>query len=131
MEFTAATLITFVKQIGDWGSGILKHQSNKKKEYIEALYSVLDALTITRSYLSYQKRTGERDRDKEEALSMLWNSASKGLRAVEAHDLADKCSLKGFYWADPEDWSDDDYPDAEIEVEKVFHDTQSLLDNIK
>ena len=65
-------------------------------------------------------RSGNRDEQKEEVISKLWNSASKDLRKINEHKLADKCSLKGYYWASPEEWDNNESNDAEIEVNQVL-----------
>jgi hypothetical protein len=88
---------------------------------------VQDALTITRSYIAHRERGNERDFDKEEALSRLWNSASRDLYKVGEYALADKCGLKGYFWGSPDSWKDTNYPNAGIEVDKVFNDVCALL----
>ena len=127
MEITSASLISLSKLLGDWVSRITNRLGARKREYISALSSVQDALTITRSYIAHLDRGNPRDYDKEEALSKLWNSASNGLFAVGESELGEKCSLKGYYWASPNSWKDSEYSDAEIEVNKVFNDVQRLL----
>ena len=127
MDITAGSLIGMAKLIGEWIKSGVSSSSANKYDLFEALHSVQDALTVTRSCISRMNRSGERDWAKEEVISKLWNSASKDLRKVDEHALADKCSLKGYYWASPENWNNDETKDAEIEVTQVFNDVQTLL----
>lgn len=127
MEITAALLIDFSTLLGKWVSGITKNIEAQKQKYVEVLSSVLDALTITRSYIAHLNRGNPREYDREEILSKLWNSASKELYNIGENDLANKCGLKGYYWAAPDSWKGTEYSNAEIEVNKVFNDVQKLL----
>jgi hypothetical protein len=131
MDITSESLIDLFKLLGSWVAEIANKLGVKKRENIEALSSVQDALTVTRSYIASLNRKNQRDYDKEKALSLLWNSASNGLYKVGQYELAQKCSLKGYYWASPDSWKDSDYPDAEIEVDKVFNDVQNILNKLK
>ncbi len=42
-------------------------------------------------------------------------------------DLADRCFLKGDYWANPDIWSDQEIREARIEIDRVFKEARALL----
>ncbi len=56
MEITSSSLIDLSRLLGEWIVGIANKLGAKKREYIDTLSSVNNALTITRSYVAHLNR---------------------------------------------------------------------------
>jgi hypothetical protein len=67
-----------------------------------------------------------RDDEREAGLSRLWTQAALKLREVNP-ELADRCALKGSYWASPEQWVGKDVCRAHIEINQMFKAARRLL----
>jgi hypothetical protein len=50
---------------------------------------------------------GEKSIEKQEELSMLWTELSFELKDLGLTKLADRCNMKGKYWADPTEFDAD------------------------
>lgn len=106
----------------------------KERRALKALYVALNETVLyfrrlDRPHLARSKKERlefQRDIKTEEALSRLWMDASIELRPIN-HDLAERCFLKGQYWADRDGWSDEDGEKTNIKLEKLLEDARALL----
>ncbi len=99
----------------------------REEEHLtQALNALYVALSETKLYIVSRKRTGKADRQKEEDLSRLWVQASIPMRYID-QDLADRCMLKGDYWADPGEWNDERIEESRIEIGRVFAEARELI----
>ena len=111
-----------------------QERGDRERRAIKALYVALNETVLyfrrlDRPYLAQsrkQKRKFQRNIKSEEAISRLWMEASVELRDI-APDLAERCFLKGQYWADRDGWSDDDVRKSNIKLDKVLEDAKALM----
>lgn len=92
------TIITHVKK---WVTNLLRAKSERKKQSKEALRAVIRAVRETTIYLRNLREGGQKSIDRERELSLLWTELSFKLEDLGLKKLANRCSLKGRYWADP------------------------------
>lgn len=99
----ATLVLTIFKEMRDWILGIDKAQLEHNKENKTALKSIYIALGETKSYFADRKEE-DRNRERERQISRLWFEASVELKNID-QQLAERCFLKGDYWANPENWN--------------------------
>lgn len=92
------TIITHVKK---WVTNLIRAKSERKKQSKEALRAVIRAVRETTIYLRNLREGGQKSIDRERELSLLWTELSFRLEDLGLKKLANRCSLKGRYWADP------------------------------
>lgn len=92
------TIITHVKK---WVTNLLRAKSERKKQSKEALRAVIRAIRETTIYLRDLREGGQKSIDRERELSFLWTELSFKLEDLGLKKLANRCDLKGRYWADP------------------------------
>ncbi|HTA59652.1 MAG TPA: hypothetical protein VK805_15935 [Candidatus Baltobacteraceae bacterium] len=111
-------------------------RGERERRAIKALYIALNETNLyfrrlDRPHLARSKQERkefQRNIRAEEALSRLWIEASVELRDINP-DLADRCFLKGTFWADRDQWSDEDVQRANITLQKVVRDARAFLRN--
>lgn len=92
------TIITHIKK---WVTNLLRAKSERKKQSKEALRAVIKAVRETTIYLRNLRVGNQKSLEKERELSLLWTELSFKLEDLGLKKLANRCSLKGRYWADP------------------------------
>lgn len=95
-----------------------EREDKRTQQLTEGIDALVEALMETRLYYGTYRQTLIRDRKREEKLSRIWVKTSNKLRRVD-EDLADRCNMKGQYWADPQTWTDNEYASAIISIENV------------
>ncbi|MGJ0429347.1 hypothetical protein [Methylobacter sp.] len=118
--------------------GLLRREQlergERERRAIKALYVALNETVLyfrrlDRPYLARtkkQKMEFERNIQTEEALSRLWMEASVELRNIDPA-LAERCFFKDQYWADRDDWSEEDVRKANIKLGEVLENAKSLM----
>jgi hypothetical protein len=101
------------------------HRRVMQQENVRAIEALLRALNETEIYFGTARSLG-RDRSREEALSRLWNEASRLLRPVDA-DLATRCDTKGQYWADPVGWNREQLIASRVSIADMREGLNELL----
>ena len=129
-------IIGIADSLRAWFEALRGQHRAKREDEKAALRALYTALNETRIYLgiisrpSFSRIEGsqraERNEETEARISRLWTEASVSLRDVD-RDLAERCLLKGDYWANPEAWSKRDISRARIGLNRVFRDAQKLL----
>jgi len=95
---------------------VLKEGKANKEHINSQQYEFLRvASKAVRQTLSYIKDENKRDTKTEEELSELWANVALAARPFDS-DLAERCYLKGNYWANPNSWSDEEIKNAGIEI---------------
>ena len=84
------------------------------------------ALNEPRIYLGGLEQRKPRNPDTEATLSRLWTTASTKIREID-RSWAMRCFQKGDYWANPDNWTEDDVKKAGIGINEVFEKAQDLL----
>lgn len=134
LELTA--IIGITNALHGWFGTLSGQQRVRREDEKTALRSLYAALNETRIYIGRLSRPSmsgikksqsvDRNEEIEARISRLWTEASISLRDLD-HDLAERCMLKGDYWANPETWSEQDIARARIGINRVFKDAQKLL----
>lgn len=131
----SSLLLKAADSLLDWFGLLRKEQvarDEKERRAIKALYVVLNETLLhfrrlgrPRLARSKKERTHfKRDIQTEEHLSRLWMDASVELRQID-RDLAERCFLKGTYWADRDGWSESAKQTSRLN--KVLKDSRALL----
>jgi len=92
------TIITHVKK---WITNLSRAKSERKRQSKEALRAVIKAVRETTIYLRSLREGAKKSINKEKDLSLLWTELSFRVEDIGLKKLANRCSLKGRYWADP------------------------------
>jgi len=133
-----STILAALTQIRQWFESLRTHNTYRDERYQEALGSLYTALNETRIYIGWLDRgrygkalsvnnpPAQRNEETEAKLSRLWTTAALKLRNID-HELAERCMLKGDYWANPEAWSEDKIKRARIQIDSVFREARKLL----
>ena len=134
--FELQTIIGIANALHGWFGTLSGQQRERREDEKAALRSLYAALNETRIYIGKLSRPSvlrigesqnvKRNEEIEARISRLWTEASVSLRDLD-HDLAERCMLKGDYWANPEVWSEQDIARARIGISRVFKDAQKLL----
>ena len=112
MKWIFQELRFWVQKFGEW---------NRKPEEEEeaALTALLDALNETTIYLGrIQVDLNASTREDEERLSRLWRAAAQKVRNYNP-ELAQRCNMKGAYWADRYRWSDEEIDEMQISIKEI------------
>jgi hypothetical protein len=91
-----------------------------------AVECILRAVNETKIYVAFLARGKARDETREEALSRHWTDTAAAMRGID-DDLAQRCRLKGHYWADPDHWSAKRLEEARIGLTQVALDADAVL----
>ncbi|HEY0549257.1 MAG TPA: hypothetical protein VGF13_06610 [Verrucomicrobiae bacterium] len=112
-------IIALLRQIGNM-------QQRDEQQRNLALMAVLTAANQTRGYIAATQRGKPQDIEREHALSNLWETCSFALQPFD-FDVSRRCRLKGEYWRDPDQWSEEDIAETRIGLERVAREAEYLL----
>ncbi|XOV77593.1 MAG: hypothetical protein ACFHVJ_11595 [Aestuariibacter sp.] len=102
IELTTKEWISLASHIKKWITNLKRAKTQRKNQSKKALRDVIKASQQTTIYLRMIRETGDKSLDREAELAMLWTDLSFELEDINLLALAQKCRLKGKYWADPE-----------------------------
>jgi hypothetical protein len=112
MKWVFQELRFWVEKFSEWGR-------KPEEEEEAALTAFLDALNETTIYLGrIQIVLDASTREDEERLSRLWREAAQKVRKYNP-ELAQRCSMKGAYWADRYRWSDEEIHEMQISIKEI------------
>lgn len=130
--------IWFLKGVSEslrkWVELAIRESKSFSEEEKGALKAFYMAVNETRIYVANLERSGHkklqdndrRDYQEEARLSRLWTATSERITPFNV-ELADRCFLKGDYWAAPELWSSEHVEEAKIELERMFQIARKLI----
>jgi hypothetical protein len=118
--------ISLVPEIGGWIRGFKKKRVRLDERNRKAADALLRALNETEIYLGGVKRGQPQAPEREDTLSRAWTEAAACLHSIDA-DLAQRCRLKGKFWADPDGWTVEQLEKARIGINQVSEDMNGLL----
>jgi hypothetical protein len=118
-------VLTIFKEFRDWLLGIDKANLEHNKEDKTALKSIYKALSETKSYFT-DRKTMPINRERERQISNLWFDSSSELKNID-QELAVKCFLKGDFWADPDNWKQEDGVKINISIDEMTKLAKELL----
>ena len=100
-----------------------------KRAVADALSSAVAIAHRKIQYIAQQRRTEQRDLDKEVALSIGWSDAGLKLATLPEpqSELADRYFRKADYWAYPEAWTDERIDAARIRLEEIAQESRTVL----
>lgn len=101
VELGVSEWLTIITHVKKWVTNLLRAKSERKKQSKEALRAVIKAVRETTIYLRNLREGGQKSIEKERDLSLLWTELSFKIEDLSLKKLANRCSLKGRYWADP------------------------------
>lgn len=120
MTLSPEDLWKLLKHVKTWLINLERASETRKKESVDALRAVLNAVRETESYLRRLRSEG-RDQNKEDVLSTLWTELSYKLNDLGLEKLEKKCFMKGKYWADRDKYSDEYFEKYGISLELIEH----------
>ncbi len=91
------------------------NKEHTNKQHLEFLKVASKAVRRT---LSYIRDENKRNTKIEEELSDLWADVAVAAQPFDP-DLANRCYIKGNYWANPDKWQVDKVEEAGIEIERI------------
>ena len=103
----------------------------RKAESRKALQDVIRAIRQTKVYTRELVSKEARNFAKEEKLSLLWTNLSFELERLGLEALAKRCRIKGHYWADPDQFTEDFLKKAKVRLEDMEKQARKLLNDIK
>lgn len=117
-----------------WAEMIIRENKEFDQQEKDALTAFYMAVNETRLYLGSIDRNElkklqdneRRDYEEETRLSRLWTVASEKIAPFNT-DLADRCFLKGDYWAAPDSWTSEQVNAAKIEIKRMFETARKLI----
>lgn len=124
IELGVSEWLTIITHVKKWVTNLLRAKSERKKQSKEALRAVIKAIRETTIYLRKLREGGQKSIEKERDLSLLWTELSFKLEDLGLKKLANRCSLKGRYWADPAAFNKAFLSQADIrlsEIEKLAY----------
>lgn len=130
MTLSPEDLWKLLKHVKTWLINLERASETRKKESVEALRAVLNAVRETESYLRRLRSEG-RDQNKEDVLSTLWTELSYKLNDLGLKKLEKKCFMKGKYWADRDKYSDEYFEKYGISLELIEHIVKKHLKEIE
>lgn len=101
VELGVSEWLTIITHVKKWVTNLLRAKSERKEQSKKALRAVTKAVRETTIYLRDLREGGQKSIDRERELSLLWTELSFKLEDLGLKKLANRCSLKGRYWADP------------------------------
>ncbi len=132
--FDLGIISSISKAANGWFESLGKRRNRLNEQEIEAIKAFYEAVNETRIYVNKLNKPDssknndifQGDKVEEEKLSKLWTTASYKIHNF-SKDLAKRCLIKGDYWTNPDDWSDNDVIKKRIEIDRMFADAQKLI----
>ena len=131
VELGVSEWLTIITHVKKWVTNLLRAKSERKKQSKEALRAVIRAVRETTIYLRDLREGGQKSIKKERELSLLWTELSFKLDDLGLKKLANRCSLKGRYWADPAAFDKAFLNRADIRLSEIEQHAYSILKELK
>lgn len=119
-------LVSVFQHVITWLKLASDEKQRHSEDYKKALLSVYFAANETKIYVATVKRRHKPDTRREAELSRLWTQAAVEIREL-GPVLAQKCLLRGDYWADPTAWTEQELEQAKISLKEIFERSRGLL----
>lgn len=128
---TSVSLWELVKHAGRWVTNLKRAGAERKQESVNALRQVILAAQRTSVYIRQLNDTGERDHHQEMDLSVLWAELGFQLEDLKLEELAQRCRMKGTYWADPENMDADVLRKADVGLARMQELANKVLSDVR
>ncbi|WP_347369079.1 MULTISPECIES: hypothetical protein [Vibrio] len=118
------------KHAGSWLVNLKRAKDSRKKQSVAAIRKVITSSRKTAIYMRQLNLNGKRDIEKEGELAMLWTELGFELEDLGVKKLAERCSIKGKHWENPQE-SDKKYMQkADVSLERMEKIAKELLAEI-
>jgi hypothetical protein len=121
-------LITHVKQ---WVSNLRRAKRERKEASKEALRAVIVAVRATTVYLRSLGEGHRKSFEKEERLAREWTELAFKLEDIGLHKLAKRCSIRGMYWANPNEYTEEFLEKAGVRLDDIERAARASLLELK
>jgi len=101
IAISAGEWLAIITHAKKWVRNLLRARSERKRASRAALRSVIRAVRETMLYMRSLREGGAQKIAAERKLSLLWTDLAFALEDLGLDKLAERCSLRGRYWADP------------------------------
>lgn len=115
-----------VEPLQKWLPTLTASEVRASAALLNAVHTLSVAALETRKILARYHADGRKRMRGDPNLVDLWRQASHSLIAVDS-DLAKRCLLKAYYWADPNFWDETRERDYSIALDDIFDETLRLL----
>ncbi len=101
IAISAGEWLAIIIHAKKWVRNLLRARSERKRASRAALRSVIRAVRETMLYMRSLREGGAQKIAAERKLSLLWTDLAFALEDLGLDKLAERCNLRGRYWADP------------------------------
>lgn len=127
---TTISMWELTKHAGIWLVNLKRAKDERKKQSVAAIRKVITSARKTAIYMRQLNQGSNRDIGKEGELAMLWTELSFELQDLGVKKLAERCSIKGKHWVNPQE-SDKPYMQkADVSLERMEKIATELLEEI-
>lgn len=120
---TLLSVMAIAQQLFDRNSEDRLRAGAEARHGLERLGTAVDATSL---YIRRRRSGSPRSEQKEDELSLLWDSAGRALQPTYP-ELALRCRFKGRYWSDPARWTNDQIDGLNIRLTTMSTELNQLL----
>jgi hypothetical protein len=121
-----SSIIALGDRLLEWLRILVQADAATRTRWKDAVQVLQVAVLNTQAYV-VQLNRGERvDRQVERGLAEAWQNAAGAFYGLDGA-LAERLQLKGEYWIQPENWTEQQVLDANISLQHVAEYTRQLL----
>lgn len=124
-------MLTILSHVKKWVTNLLRARTERKRQSKKALRAVIEAVRETKIYLRGLREGEEKSIKEEKKLSKLWTDLSFELKDLGLTKLADRCNIKGSYWADPTEFDKDFLDSAGNRLEDIEQLAEASLEALE
>ena len=119
---TIATILAGFKEILEL---IQSSSATRNEKQLTADKAFCEAVTMTESVL--RNRSPDEPNQVEYGLTNAWHQASLAFRDAGDDKLMKLCNIKGYYWMNPDQWTDERLEDAGIKLKRMRRELNKRL----
>ena len=126
----------FVDMLGRVGSAMNYRRARREQQQAlreAAVYSLMRAVNLTKAYFADRRsKSSARDRTAERELTRAWEIAGKDMHKVggRARSVAIRCFRKGRFWANPDEWTNEDIKKGDISLQRLESQLSATLEQM-
>lgn len=130
IEITAGEIGGILGHVARWLANLKRAKKERKLQSRQALERVVLAVRETATYTSHIRSGGKKRLEKETRLAMLWTELSFRLEELGLKKLANRCEIKGRYWANPDEFDDQFLRSARARLKDIEQEARLLLNSL-
>ncbi len=128
---TSISLWELTKHTASWLSNLTRAKKERKRQSVKALRKVVIASRKTSNYLRTLQAKNTPSIAEEGELSLLWTELGFELQDLGLNKLAERCSIKGKHWENPEKSDPQLLAKTDISLERLELLAEQLLSEIE